>query len=62
MWATITGVFTSVVAAVASDLDIDSFHVESPRSWIKVLLIIFPAITGALTEFKPKKGKANEGQ
>jgi len=61
-WATVGGVLTSVIAAIATDLDLDHFDLSSVRSWLKLLVIIIPAIGGALTEFKPKKKKGDPNE
>jgi hypothetical protein len=56
-WATIAGLFTSILTALAPNFNFDDWDVHSFKQWVKLLAIILPIVGGVLSEFKSKKKK-----
>jgi hypothetical protein len=53
--ATLLGVSTAAVVAMATNFDFTTFNVKSFNQWIKLLAIVLPAIGGAISTLKEKK-------
>lgn len=52
MGATLLGLLTAIVVAVATNFDFETFNVKSINQWLKLLAIVLPAIGGAISTIK----------
>lgn len=54
--ATVLGFFTSIVTALAL-IDFDAMDWSSINSWVKILVVVLPAVGGYLSEVSEKPSK-----
>ena len=52
--ATLLGLSTAVVVALATNFDFTTFNYRSFNQWVKLLAIVLPAIGGAISTLKKK--------
>ena len=50
--ATLLGVLTTLTSALVL-IDFDAFRITSVNDWIKLLVVLLPAIGGYVSEIKP---------